>query len=366
MTVGCPICGHETKEVSNLFCEAYGRLRFPGVELHHYECVDCGHGVLRHDLPLDQLYSVAMATPMDHGRDARLAFITSHLDLGCVSGSVIEIGGGPGELAHQTRCAAKKDRAYVVDFVSRVAFPNLDFIEVDLNRDAKRLVDFFDVEAANLFLMSHVLEHLRDPRALMSELQKFRNSFVFIEVPDFGSRHTPATLQWQMNGLEHEQYFNDASLIQLLHGAGFQVLAFETQTAPDMTVIRAICSPRRASAAGITQHNVLYGVIAERLRDQILSQPVDRELWVWGLSPYMAEALTKSDEARGRIRGIVDNRYPGTTFAGLDVFKEPGPSPDGRPLVLCGSTYAVVQSAFRAKAQNLWPNAEFVTAPLDD
>jgi hypothetical protein len=237
---------------------------------------------------------------------------------------------------------------------------------MDLNTDAGRLVDVFDVGATNLFLMSHLLEHLRDPRALMRELQNFQNSYVFIEVPDFGSRHTPATLHWQMNGLEHEQYFNDASLIQMLHGSGFRVLAFETQTAPDMTVIRAICSPRRAGAAGIAQHNRLLDLIAERLRDQILSQPADRGVWVWGLSPYMAKALTESEDARSRVRSIVDNRYPDTRFAGLEVLKEPGPPPEGRPLILCGSTYSVVQTALRDKARKLWPEAEFVTPPLND
>jgi hypothetical protein len=366
MATGCPICGGETREVPNLFCETYSRLRFPGVELHHHECRSCGHGLLLHDLPLDRLYTVAMATPMDHGRDVRLDFIRAHLDLGRVAGEVIEIGGGPGELAEQARRAAGKDRAYVVDFVSRVAFPNLDFVKVDLNSEAIRLVESFDTQAAHLFLLSHLLEHLEDPAALLTQLQRFENSFVFIEVPDFGSRHSPATLQWQMNGLEHVQYFNDASLIELLHKGGFQVLAFETQAAPNMTVIRTLCAPRRISAVGIEQHNALYHLIVERFRSKILSEPPSREVWVWGLSPYMAETLAQSDEARGRISGIVDNRYPGSTFLGLTVFQEPGVAPDNRPLILCGSTYSVVRSAFLAKATKLWPDAEFFTVSLDD
>ncbi len=366
MAIGCPICGGETKEAPNLFCEAYVRLRFPGVELHHRECRSCGHGLLLHDLPLDRLYTVEMATPMDHGRDVRLDFIRAHLDLGRVTGAVIEIGGGPGELADQTRRATGKDRAYVVDFVSRVAYPNLDFVKVDLNNEAGRLIECFDPRAAHLFLMSHLLEHLANPAELLSYLRKFENSLVFIEVPDFGSEHSPATLQWQMNGLEHIQYFNDASLIELLHKVGFQVLAFETQAAPNMTVIRTLCAPRRTGVAGIEQHNALFHLMAERFRSKILAEPPGREVWVWGLSPFMAEALTQSEEARGRINGIVDNRYPGSTFLGLRVFQEPGPAPDVPPLILCGSTYSVVRSAFLAKATKLWPDAEFFTVSLDD
>jgi hypothetical protein len=366
MASGCLICGGDTREVGNLFCEAYVRLRFPGFTVHHYACGDCGHGVLRHDLPLDRLYNVAMATPMDHGRDRRLDFIRAHLDLGRIRGAVIEIGGGPGELAEQTRRASGRERAYVVDFVSRVAFPDLDFVKVDLNNEAARLPELFDAEAANLFLMSHLLEHLADPRVLLTQLRRFNSSFVFVEVPDFGSEQTPATLQWQMNGLEHEQYFTDASLLTLLLDVGFQVIAFETQPAPDMPVIRALCAPRSAGPSSLEQNNALVHLIAERFRSRILAEPPGRQIWIWGLSPYMAEALSGLGEARARISGVVDNRYPGTDYLGLRVVQEPEITADEAPLIVCGSTFSVVQSAFRAKAERLLPKAEFFTVSLED
>lgn len=365
MAQGCPICGGDTRRIRNEFCEAYVGLRFPDVTLQHRECRDCGHGVLTHDLPLDQLYNAAMAMPMDHGRDGRLDFIRAHLDLGQVGGAVVEIGGGPGELAEQTRRASGKARASVVDFYNRIAFPDLDFVQVDLNNGAARLAQVFDAKAANLFLLSHLIEHLEDPAILLGHLQKFENSFAYIEVPDFGSPHSPETLRWQMNALEHFHYFTDASLLALLRQTGFQVLAFETQQSPDMPVIRALVAPRRPAPASLANSNALFHLIAGRFQERVLAEPPGREIWIWGLSPYMAQALAQMGEARARISGIVDNRYGQTEFLGLPVLKEPEASPDGRPLLLCGSTYSIVQAAFAAKAAKVAPNAEFFTVPLN-
>jgi hypothetical protein len=126
-----------------------------------------------------------------------------------------------------------------------------------------------------------------------------------------------------------------------------------------------LVAPRLAAPASLANSNALFHLIAERFKDRILAEPPGRDIWIWGLSPYMAQALEQLGEARAKVSGIVDNRYGQSEFLGLPVLKEPEGSPHGRPLLLCGSTYSIVQAAFAAKAAKVAPTAEFFTVPLN-
>jgi hypothetical protein len=364
MALTCPICEGPASEVGNPFCRMHASLIYPQAILREQICEVCGHGMLTHDIPPELLYSSAVAMPTDHSEgDLRFDFIRRAAPLETVDGAIVDIGGGPGELADQARRDMGHAAAYVLDFVDRVDRDHIEFVAFDLNDETGRLPELFadQREATNLFLLSHVIEHLADPSRLLGDLRAFASSFVYIETPDFGSRHGAQSLKFSLNNLDHIHYFTDRSLLMLAQKAGFRVLAFETQTPPRMPALRLVCAPRQGVNA-LGDYRGHFKTVAGRLADRIRGADAGQEIWVWGLSAYMAQALADLGPDRSRVARIFDTRYGRPDYLGLPVAAEPeSPPPNGGAglLIVCGSTYSTVQGVIRGKAAALAPEAEF-------
>lgn len=361
----CPICAAATERAANPFCAMQARLLCPGATVEQFLCTACGHGWLKHDVPLELLYNSNVALPTQYvGGDIRCAFVESHLDLASLTGRVVEFGGGPGELAEQARRAAGHERAVVVDFVNRIVTDTLDFVGLDFNTEASRIPALFADTASlkNLFLLSHVVEHLYDPSTLLRELSTFPDSVVYVEVPDFGAVHGLPALAFSLNCLEHLHYFTGRSLRALLEKSGYAIVAFETQSAPRMPAIRALCVPAQRNHNAVRDYDLHFAEVTRCLAQKIAAAAPGVQVWVWGLSAFMAQALIDLGEQRLRIAGIFDTRYPDANFMGIPVHREPGavttPS-SGSALVVCGSTYSAVQKVISAKARQAFPDAEF-------
>lgn len=365
INANCQMCDALMERVSNPFCEMQAQLLYPGAQVEQSICTACRHGRLDHDVPLDLLYNSSVALPTEYvDSDIRFAFVASHLDPSSITGTVIEFGGGPGELAEQAMHAVGSQRATVVDFVNRVASDRLDFVALDFNSETARIPSLFEETAnkRNLFLLSHVIEHLFEPSLLLRELAKFPNSVAYVEVPDFSAVHDKSTLQFALNCLDHLHYFTGESFLKLLQQAGFDILAFEKQSAPRMPALRALCAPARRHNA-VDDHRALYADIAEQFRHKIASAAPGAQVWVWGLSAFMAQALNDLGEERGRVAGIFDTRYPHAEFLGIPVQKAPAfdaASTEGQHnVVVCGSTYSAVQKVIGIKVKSAFADAEY-------
>lgn len=77
----------------------------------------------------------------------------------------------------------------------------------------------------DVVVMSHVLEHLPDPRQTLRDVAGALNpgGLLYVAVPDLGSMHFKVLgRHWEaINPLVHLQYFTEASLRTLLTDAGF-------------------------------------------------------------------------------------------------------------------------------------------------
>jgi hypothetical protein len=361
----CPICAAAMERSANPFCAMQGQLLCPGAAVEQFLCTACGHGWLRHGVPLELLYNSNVALPTQYvNGDMRFAFVEAHLDMASITGRVVEFGGGPGELADQARRAAGHERAGVVDFVDRVASDTLDFLRLDFNTEAPQIPAMFADTASrrNLFLLSHVVEHLYDPTALLRELSTFTDSVVYIEVPDFGAVHGLPALTFSLNCLEHLHYFTGRSLRALLEKSGFEIIAFATQAAPRMPAIRALCVPAKRKHNAVRDYELHFSEVTGRLAQKIAGTSPEVQVWVWGLSAFMAQALIDLGDQRMRIAGIFDTRYPDGDYMGIPVHREPAAATRpaaGSSLVVCGSTYSAVQKVISAKTQQAFPGAEF-------
>jgi SAM-dependent methyltransferase len=92
-------------------------------------------------------------------------------------------------------------------------------------------------------VLSHVVEHLPDPRAALRQAREALNpgGVVYVAVPDLGSgQFRVLGRRWNtIHPLIHLQYFNQASLTRLLEDAGFEVIErIEHEPFPDRSSAR--------------------------------------------------------------------------------------------------------------------------------
>jgi SAM-dependent methyltransferase len=144
------------------------------------------------------------------------------LDLGCKYGEISAI------------VAEKAERVIAVDHdpqaleKARAAHPatNLEFIHADA-------FDVLEKETApvDLVILSHILEHLEKPEAMLARL-KAHATHCYIELPDLDASYlnhyrqlAGARLQYTDN--DHIWEFDRDSLLEVIEGAGWKILDSE-------------------------------------------------------------------------------------------------------------------------------------------
>ncbi|CAM7634176.1 Methyltransferase [Phytobacter diazotrophicus] len=368
----CPVCNGKIKIIENEFCKIRSQLIYNEVEFKQYICENCYHSCTYHDVPLELIYNAENALPTDRELgDYRLEFIKKSLDITKLDGMAIEIGGGPGELAEQVRVACSQSRGLVVDFVDRVSLDSLDFVYSDLNNCERTLPSALDdigiSNKKNVFLLSHVLEHIFDPFAILNVLKKFSNSYFFIEVPDFGVYHDSTVLRYSVNCPDHIHYFNSRSFLTLIQRCGFNVIAFERQSAPLVPALRVLCECSSFENS-VFDYNAHLNKVSSSLVDIIESNGINNELYIWGLSSFSAKAIAKIKNPEKFIKVIFDTKYHLETYNGIPVLKDPTELDkvfNQESVFVCGSTFSVVQNAMRKKLQCMYADAKFITVDYE-
>ncbi|MEL0577580.1 methyltransferase domain-containing protein [Pectobacterium punjabense] len=365
----CPVCGGELKVISNSFCEIRSKLIHDDLDFRQYLCEKCKHSCTYHNVPLELIYKAetALATDRDLG-DFRADFIKRNLNLSSIDGVAIEIGGGPGELAESIRIQCGHEKGIVVDFVDRVAFDGLGFVYSDLN-DCKSsflpsLESYGIKDKKNIFLLSHVLEHIFKPSELLGVLSEFKNSYFFIEVPDFGVSHNKLDLRYSINCPDHIHYFNSRSFLSLIQDVGFNIIAFERQSSPLVPALRVLCNASDL-VNSVEDYEKHLKLVSDDIVELINKYGDSHSIYLWGLSAFAAEAIIKSD---GKVRGIFDTKYQFEYFHDVKVFNDPADYKfvDGEnPIFVCGSTFSVVQKAMREKLEKLSPEYTLLTVSYE-
>ena len=74
----------------------------------------------------------------------------------------------------------------------------------------------------DLIFLSHILEHIVNPREFINEIKKFSNKYIFIDVPTFDYKFSDEC--FGMFSDEHVNYFTFESLQNLMYSAGFHLI----------------------------------------------------------------------------------------------------------------------------------------------
>lgn len=165
--------------------------------------------------------------------------------------SLLEIGSGTGAviLECQRRNIAREYTAidYSDEAIAYLAANSrgIHTLVVDVTRGELSSIGRFDVT-----LMSHVLEHLEDPAALLRALNELDFDYLVAEVP---LENLPAfrlksriTDYRRLNKAGHVQFFTAASFDGLLQSTGFEILDRRTYVPiPDRATIDFICGKDR-------------------------------------------------------------------------------------------------------------------------
>ncbi|MCB1278112.1 class I SAM-dependent methyltransferase [Prosthecobacter sp.] len=144
------------------------------------------------------------------------------------SGRLLDFGGGIGKTALAGHAAGfsaivlEDSHKAVSD--GKAHHPEIEWLE------GKTIPDSIEDSSLDVITLFHVLEHLPDPRAALSQLhRKLRpGGLLVVEVPNWGSHmRWLHGLRWQFVLDHHLNHFTAASLTSLVEKAGFSRCAVE-------------------------------------------------------------------------------------------------------------------------------------------
>ena len=182
--------------------------------------------------------------------------------------------------------------------------------------------EFVFLEAYDLYILTHVLEHIYDPRAVLEKVGRnlTENGYVFIEVPlltDLVSL-PPGYFQF-----EHINYFSEISLANLLHVSGFELVwAIEPDFSSDQYPVQRVLARKRP--ANTPQTPLLVEVEwAQSTIEAYAKQETNswmrfarkaiselgegRPCYIWGAGIHTSQLLAKTPIGEMLdIRGIID------------------------------------------------------------
>jgi len=213
----CPACG--ASDAVPLTAAAGQRLY----------CPHCFHG-WRPDTPDYSYSSVAMCSLGTSAErlNSQVSFFASFVPSGA---RVLEIGCATGELAAATRKALP-----VGSYEGIELSPAGEQAKAQLNRlHSEPLLTLLEKAAIegpfDIILMSHVLEHIRDPRAELVAMRQVlaETGTIFLEVPN-GAGHRRLPID---DNRAHLHFFSASSLARLAAEVGLEVVAAATDVRLD-------------------------------------------------------------------------------------------------------------------------------------
>lgn len=234
--VDCPVCGSAGRK---------WLLDAQGFTLAR--CLGCFHVYVNPRIPGDLQARIAHESDEPEEEDAFLDVQRLYAEPLCrrlrqeaPGNRLLDVGFGKGYLMQVAR--AYGFEVYGVDGSQRLLDRLSPFFG---QRLAKHWVGGgpFPWGSFDALVLSHVVEHLPNPRAALRQAREALNpgGVVYVAVPDLGSvQFRVLGRRWNtIHPLVHLQYFNQASLTRLLEDAGFEVVErIEHQPFPDEVATR--------------------------------------------------------------------------------------------------------------------------------
>ena len=182
--------------------------------------------------------------------------------------------------------------------------------------------DLHELPAAELWLMTHVLEHLHDP---LATLQRIHSSpadggWVLVEVPLFDR---PELFPPGYLSFEHLNYFREATLVRLLRSAGYEpreiyrddhldiypIVGALAQRAEPVVATGPAAEEVERARATLTTHLDDEAARWQRIEARVFEQIAEgTEVYLWGAGIHTSQLLAFTGlRERLTIRGLIDS-----------------------------------------------------------
>lgn len=233
-------------------------------------------------------------------------------------------------------------------------------------RDGNGLGLPFAEDSLRLLTYFHVLEHIRDVPALLTEAARVlgENGYILIEVPDAENyAGTPIGSAFWFSIREHINHFTANALAAALEACGFAVQAISRQmletpefSYPSLIILaqknaalQSLKVPATTDIAGFAR---MSREALMHQADQISSLAADREVTIWGCSAEIFSLLPLLDTSRMRICDSSKLKQS-THYRGMPI-EDPAAVPTEGLLIIAPYLH---QRAIKKAAQQLgWPD----------
>ena len=253
----CPTCGSQTgKNLGNLTNTKIAPLTRTEYDLIHCKPCDVVYlSPLPSDRDLEILYVDELQFDYwtEEGAGAVTDFMTGRLrallaGIGWKPGaplSVLEIGAGPAWMARAAKAVSPQALTVAQDVTPEVAqkCPWVDHYIVGSTDDPA-----IDAHGPyDVISMTHVIEHLTDPVAILRRLRPITRGAVFLTAPHRPIKWDGSIESWRQYSYNHVpahlQYFSDAGLRRAADAGGFK-LAFWDGASEEGQAFEAWLRPR--------------------------------------------------------------------------------------------------------------------------
>jgi len=320
----CPACGSTSRHLLDWAFSGLGNSVF-NYTAEFQACPDCGLVYVRNvtDSGLRRFYveecNYFEKAHFDHNSPANQKKYTFYRDFllghGIDSGEMADVGCGRGGFVNWMAQNGWRQECCGVDVDARSLPASSQSRATVSFRDGNCLALPFVDGALKLLTYFHVLEHIRDLSALLTEAGRVLTDggHILIEVPDAENyANTPIGSAFWFSIREHINHFTGKALAAALAGNGFvveevsrQILETPEFSYPSLMILarkgatsRALEVPATANVADFAQASRQALV---NQAEQILALAADRKMTIWGCSAEIFSLLPLLDTKRIRI-----------------------------------------------------------------
>ena len=269
--------------------------------------------------------------------------------------SAIDFGCGDGELLG----VLHHEYGFGLDHLSGMDFnKNIEFACRFMRADLSNVGDYVTQEklsAYNLAFCSHVLEHLWDPRAFLSQLRRLmpKGALMYVEVPDHSLLNDDVVRYSNLYCAQHINYFTLRSLSVLAEICGWEVVSkrqFITGVVPRAYVV--------LQAEEVSCKEDIHEFFDQKARfisqqvDQIIKAAQRGRVALWGVGGDLIQLIQQHEKLRDLLETgciqLYDKGHAHKRFMACDIYDPASLQENEYPIYICPSPVITRQNMIRA------------------